>query len=105
LSATLVLRKLRDTKPTPAALIDGGVEASVINLVDAIDGAERALLLRHLAQADPDLVEAGVAWLGEYHEAARERQRVGRNSKSKERRRRRAPKADEVHHRRSSDVV
>jgi hypothetical protein len=73
----------------PAALIDGGVESSTAELVDAIDGAERTLLLRHLAQAYPDLVQAGIEWLGEYHEAARERQRVGRNSKSKERRRRR----------------
>jgi hypothetical protein len=36
----------------------------------------------------PDVVEAGVAWLAEYHEAARERQRTARRRREHDKRQR-----------------
>ena len=39
---------------------EGGAELSAEAYVEGLDGAERALLLRHIAHAWPDVVEAGV---------------------------------------------
>jgi hypothetical protein len=63
---------------------DDGVAAAV----ESLDGSERKLLLSRLANSDPEVVGAGFAWLAEYHSANRERRRVNRNQKAKERRRR-----------------
>lgn len=63
---------------------DDGVAAAV----ELLDGSERKLLLSRLANSDPGVVAAGFAWLAEYHSANRERHRVNRNQKAKERRRR-----------------
>lgn len=54
-------RALMDSQ---AVTSKAGAESSA----EALDGSERKLLLSHLARAYPDVVEAGVAWLAEYHE-------------------------------------
>lgn len=58
-------------------------------LVEAMDGSERTLLLRHLAATRPDVVQGGIAWLAERRAEAAERRRTDRNRKAKDRRRRR----------------
>lgn len=81
---------LRDSpQPNSARLAEGGPELSAETLVEGLDGSERKLLLDHLARAHPELVEAGVAWLAEYHAANAERRRADRKRKEKDRRRRR----------------
>ncbi len=73
---------------TEARAVDADAELSAEALVEALDGSERKLLLVRLARAEPAAVEAGVAWLAEYHAANAKRRRVDHNRKSKVRRRR-----------------
>ena len=76
-----------------ASLVKADVESPAEALVEALDGSERKLLLSHLARAYPDAVETSVAWLAEYHEAARERQRAARRRREHDKRRRQHPRA------------
>lgn len=71
-----------------ASLVKADAESSAEALVEALDGSERKLLLSHLARAYPDAVETSVAWLAEYHEGARERQRTARRRREHDKRRR-----------------
>jgi hypothetical protein len=63
-------------------------EPSAAALVDALDGCDRKILLGHLARTSPALVDAGIAWMAEYHAANRERRWTIRNRKSEARRQR-----------------
>jgi hypothetical protein len=74
----------RASTHSKASTTEAGAESSA----DALDGSERKLLLSHLARTYPDVVEAGVAWLAEYHKAARERQRTARRRREHDKRRR-----------------
>lgn len=71
-------------------------ELSAKALADALDGSERKLLLGHLARVHPELIEAGFAWLAEYHEASAERRRVSRRRRDHDKRRQR--RAEERDH-------
>jgi hypothetical protein len=82
------------TSPIKAEMAAGGVAGvgfhdGLATAVEALDGSERKLLLVRLADTDAAVVAAAFTWLGEYHAANRERRRVCRNQKAKERRRRR----------------
>jgi hypothetical protein len=57
-------------------------------VTEGLDGSERKLLLNHLATVYPEVVEAGFAWLAEYHAAVAERRRIASKEKYRERRRR-----------------
>jgi hypothetical protein len=81
---TVSWRPGRTLTHSQAVTAEAGAESSA----EALDGSERKLLLSHLARAYPDLVEAGVAWLAEYHEAARERQRKARRCREHDKRQR-----------------
>src|ERR1700684_1508389 len=72
----------RSPTHTQAVTTEAGAESSA----EALDGSERKLLLSHLARTYPDVVEAGVAWLAEYHKAARERQRTARRRREHDKR-------------------
>jgi hypothetical protein len=74
-----------DAESPAAALVEA--------LVEALDGSERKLLLSHLARTYPDVVETSAAWLAEFHEAARERQRTARRRREHDKRRRHHPKS------------
>jgi hypothetical protein len=81
----------RSPTHSQAATTEAGAESPA----EALDGSERKLLLSHLARTYPDVVEAGVAWLAEYHEAARERQRAARRRREHDKRQRqRAARGD-----------
>jgi hypothetical protein len=68
-----------------------GPQLSAAALVEAMDGAERKLLLNHVAQAHPEVVEAGVVWLAEWRaEAAERRRKNARRGEHDRRKRRRA---------------
>jgi hypothetical protein len=69
-----------------SAMADGREDLAAV--VGALDGSERKLLLARLADSDPEAVEAGLRWLAQYHAANRERDRIRRNRKAKDRRRR-----------------
>lgn len=62
---------------------------SAEQLVKAMDGSERALLLRHLAKVQPTVVETGAAWLGQWRAECAERHRRARRQAEHDRRRRR----------------
>ena len=66
-----------------------GGEPAAPALVAAMDGAERSLLLAHLAQAHPDAVEAGIDWLARWRAEAAERRRKAARRHEHDRRRRR----------------
>ena len=70
-------------------------QADAESSAETLDGSERKLLLSHLARTYPEVVEAGVAWLAEYHKAARERQRTARRRREHDKRQRqRAERGD-----------
>ena len=60
-----------------------------IEAVEAMDGGERALLLRHLAQAHPEVVAAGVEWLKQWRADCAERRRKSSRRREHDRRGRR----------------
>ena len=49
-------------------MAEAGPERAALALIEAMDGSERKLLLDHLAQDYPDVVEAGANWLAGFHE-------------------------------------
>jgi hypothetical protein len=75
-------------EPVSATLAVDGPDSSAEALAEALDGSERKLLLAHLARAYPDVVDAGFAWLAEYHAAVAERHRAAARHKEHDRRRR-----------------
>lgn len=81
-------------EPASASAGGGGPELSAEALADGLDGSERKLLLAHLARAHPELVEAGYAWLADWHAANAERQRANRRRREHDKRRRQ--RAEEV---------
>jgi hypothetical protein len=72
-------------------VVEGGPECAAVAHVEALDGSERALLLRHIAQAWPEVVEAGAELVAQWRaEAAGHRQERARRMKRERRRRQRA---------------
>lgn len=74
--------------PVPDHLGGAGSEPSVEAYVDGLDGAERKVLLNHIAQAWPEVVEAGVELVAQWREECAERRHAADRRKAKERRRR-----------------
>lgn len=61
---------------------DRGPECAALALVEAMDGAGRSMLLRHLAQAYPDVVTAGAEDLARARAEAAGRRRKANNRKA-----------------------
>ena len=81
--------------PVPAIVVDGGPDSAVFAYVDGLDGAERKVLLNHIAQAWPDVVRAGVELVAEWRaECAEHRRKNDRRREHDRRRRRRAEAGD-----------
>lgn len=74
--------------PAPKHLGGAGSEPSVEAYVDGLDGAEQKVLLNHIAQAWPEVVEAGVKLVAQWRAECAERRHAADKRKSKERRRR-----------------
>jgi hypothetical protein len=74
--------------PMPNHLGGAGSEPSVEHYVDGLDGAERKVLLNHIAQAWPEVVEAGVELVAQWRAECAERRYAADKRKAKERRRR-----------------
>jgi hypothetical protein len=72
----------------PKHLDGAGSEPSVEQYVDGLDGAERKVLLNHIAQAWPEVVEAGVELVAQWRAECAERRHAADKRKAKERRRR-----------------
>ena len=80
-------------EPVSATVAEDGPECAAVAYVEALDGAERKILLTHIAQAFPDVVEAGVELVARWRAEAAERRRVASRKHEHERRRRRAAEA------------
>ena len=79
-------------EPVAATVVQGGPESAVFAYVDGLDGAERKVLLNHIARAWPEVVEAGVELVAQWRaECAGHRQEA---AKRKRRERRRRPLAE-----------
>ncbi len=72
----------------PNHLGGAGSAPSVEAYVDGLDGAERKVLLNHIAKAWPEVVEAGVALVAQWRAESAERRHAAVKRKAKERRRR-----------------
>lgn len=68
--------------------VQAGSESGVFAYVDGLAGAERKVLLNHIAQAWPAVVEAGVELVAQRRAECAERRRAAGKRKAKERRRR-----------------
>lgn len=66
---------------------ESGSRGALADVLEALDGSERKLLLEVLADGWPDVVEAGLQRLAEWHADCRERYRATRRQKARERRR------------------
>ena len=79
------------SEPAAASLVEDGRERAAVAYVDGLDGSERKVLMHHIAQAFPGVVEAGVELVAQWRaEAAEERRKKGRRHEHDRRRRRRA---------------
>jgi hypothetical protein len=79
--------------PAPATPVEDGPECAAVAYVDGLDGSERKVLMHHIAQAWPEVVEAGAELVAQWRaEAAEHRRKRGRRMEH-ERRRRRAAEA------------
>lgn len=77
--------------PGSATPVGGGPELSAVAYVDGLDGSERKLLMHHIAQAFPDVVEAGAELVAQWRAECAEhrRQRLRRNEHDRRARQRR----------------
>jgi predicted phosphoribosyltransferase len=66
-----------------------GSECAVAAYVDGLDGAERKVLMNHIARAWPELVEAGVELVAQWRAESLERRRKALRRREHDRRRRR----------------
>jgi len=82
----------------PVAANGGGArpELSAEAYVEGLDGSERAVLLRHLAQAWPEVVEAGVELVAQWRAECAERRQEAAKRKRREQRRRARQRAAEL---------
>jgi hypothetical protein len=93
-AAPLALAGGRDTSdhgaPGSATPVEAGPECAAVAYVEALDGSERKLLLTHIAQAWPEVVEAGAELVAQWRAEAAEhrRKRLRRNEHDRRRRRR-----------------
>jgi hypothetical protein len=70
---------------------EAGAEHAAVVFVDGLDGAERKVLLHHIAQAFPDVVEAGVELVAQWRaESAEHRKERAKRMRNERRRRQRA---------------
>ena len=72
----------------PNHLGGAGSEASAEQYVDGLDGAERKVLLNHIAQTWPEVVEAGVKLVAQWRAECAERRHAADKRKARERHRR-----------------
>lgn len=72
-----------------ASAVEAGSELSAEAYVEALDGSERTILLRHIARAFPDAVEAGVVLVAEWRAECAERRRVAARRREHDKRRER----------------
>jgi hypothetical protein len=71
--------------------VQAGSESVVFAYVDGLAGAERKVLLNHIAQAWPEVVEAGVELVAQWRaECAEHRRENGKRRRRDQRRRQRA---------------
>ena len=83
-------------EPVPGHPGEAGAELSVEACVEGLDGSQRIILLNHIAQAFPEVVEAGLALVAEWRaECAGRRRKALRRREHDRRRRRRVELGDE----------
>ena len=79
------------SEPAAASLAEDGRECAAVAYVDGLDGSERKVLMHHIAQAFPGVVEAGTElvaqWRAECAEHRRKRQRRNEHDRRRQRRR------------------
>lgn len=81
------------TCQAPVTVAGRGPESVALALVEAMDGSERTVLLRHIAAARPDVVHGGIAWLAEWRADVAERRRAAQRRREHDRRRRQRAEA------------
>ena len=74
-------------------MAEGGTEPAAVAYVDGLDGSERTVLLRMIATAYPDVVEAGVELLAQWRAECAEHRRKNLRRRDHARRRRRRAEA------------
>jgi hypothetical protein len=79
--------------PASASVCQGGPELAAVVFVDGLDGAERKVLLHHIAQAYPDVVDAGVGLVAQWRAECAEHRRKNLRRRDHDKRRRRAAEA------------
>jgi hypothetical protein len=65
-----------------------GPESAIFAYVDGLPGAERKVLLNHIAQAWPEMVEAGVELVAQWRTECAEHRRKKERRREHDRRRR-----------------
>lgn len=76
--------------PGSATPVEDGPECAALAYVEALDGSERAVLLRHIAQAWPEVVAAGAELVEQWRaECAESRRANGKRRRREQRRRQR----------------
>lgn len=73
-----------------------GPEWTAEALAEALNGADRKLVLARIAATDPEVVMMAAAWLAEERAEGAERRRVTNNRRSKDRRRRQRAETGET---------
>lgn len=61
--------------PASASLVEDGTAADVLAYADGLDGSERKVLLNHIAQAWPEVVQVGVELVAQWRAECAERRR------------------------------
>ena len=72
--------------PALATPVEGGPECAAVAYVDALDGSERKLLLTHIAQAWPEVVEAAAGLVAQWRAECAEHRRKAARRKDHDRR-------------------
>ena len=65
-----------------------GSESAIAAYVDGLDGAERKVLMKHIAQGWPEVVEAGVELVAQWRAESAELRRKALRRREHDRRRR-----------------
>jgi hypothetical protein len=79
--------------PGSATPVEGGPECAALAYVEALDGSERTLLLRHIAHAWPEVVAAGAELVEQWRAECAGHRRERAKRMRREQRRRRAAEA------------
>ena len=83
-------------EPAFATAVQGRPESAVFAYVDGLDGAERKVLLNHIVQAWPEVVEAGVELVAQWRAECAEHRQEAAKLKRREQRRRERRRAAEL---------